>query len=83
LSEALAFASPEDLREKDIIKVRIRISRWWRVWELMVVYQGMVLEVSHLSGPAVCADTMGDSRSGSIAFCSRISTTVAAATAYN
>ena len=25
LSEALAFASPEDLREKDIIKVRIRI----------------------------------------------------------
>jgi hypothetical protein len=25
LSEALAFASPEDLREKDIIKVRTRI----------------------------------------------------------
>jgi hypothetical protein len=26
LNEALAFASPEDLREKDIIKVRVRIS---------------------------------------------------------
>ena len=26
LSEALAFASPEDLREKEIIKVRLRIS---------------------------------------------------------
>ena len=26
LSEALTFASPEDLREKEIIKVRIRIS---------------------------------------------------------
>ena len=26
LNETLAFASPEDLREKDIIKVRVRIS---------------------------------------------------------
>ena len=68
LSEALAFASPEDLREKDIIKVRIRI--FLTKSEEMMMYLGMVLEVPELSGPGCCTNTMGDSRSGSIACCS-------------
>ena len=62
LSEALAFASPEDLQEKDIIKVRIRI--FLRRIEGAKVYLGMVLEMSYLSGPGFCTNTMGDSRSG-------------------
>ena len=47
LSEALTFARPEDLREKNIIKVRIRI--FLRRSEGAEVYLGMVLEVSQLS----------------------------------
>ena len=68
LSEALTFARPEDLREKDIIKVRIRI--FLGRSEGAEVYLGMVLEVSQFSGPGCCTNTMGDSRSGSIACCS-------------
>jgi hypothetical protein len=68
LNEALAFASPEDLREKDIIKVRVRISSS-RSKGLMI-YLGMVYEVPRFSGHACSANTMGDSRSGSIARCS-------------
>lgn len=69
LSEALAFASPEDLREKDIIKVRVCIFPCQGARDLMI-YSGMVYEMPDFSGPDCGANTVGDSRSGSIACCS-------------
>jgi hypothetical protein len=65
LNEALAFASPEDLREKDIFKVRVYLL----VQEQrdLMIYLGMVYEVSLFSGPAFSAIAMGGNRSGSIA----------------
>jgi len=68
LNETLAFASPEDLREKDIIKVRILISM--SRGKGLMIHLGMAYEVPHLSRPDCSANTMGDSRSGSIAYCS-------------
>jgi hypothetical protein len=69
LNEALAFASLEDLREKDIIKVRFCIFLP-RSKGPDDVYLGMVYEVPHFSGSDCSANTTGDSRSGSIARCS-------------
>src|SRR5229473_3861544 len=47
LNEALAFATPEDLREKEIIKVRVRISLSRS--KKLIVCLGMVLEVPQIS----------------------------------
>ena len=82
LSEALAFASPEDLRDKDIIKAGTR-SIFGENVANYVLFPGVAREVPYFPRIDRCPDSMGNRGSRSLACRPRSSTTAATAAAYN